>query len=180
MTIVIRQAGSDDAPLLSLIGAATFLETFVDVVPAAALQRHCTEAHGAGFYRDRLSSGEVAWLACSAGTGAPVGYALAAERGRQDLALRRIYVLSLYHRHGVGAQLMTLALAHARDRNLRSVSLSVYRGNEKALHFYGKHGFERTGRSEFDVGGQSFENLDMTRALDGSGPAAPDARPRRR
>ncbi|MFD1041416.1 hypothetical protein [Pseudoxanthomonas kaohsiungensis] len=50
--VSIRRASPGDEAALSLVGQATFLETFAGVLDGAAIVGHCAGAHGAARYRD--------------------------------------------------------------------------------------------------------------------------------
>jgi len=164
----IREAGSDDAAALALIGAATFLETFAGILDGDAIVGHCDAQHSEAAYRAYLAAGARAWLAEARPGGAPIGFALV---GRPDLAaaregdieLKRIYSLSRFHGSGLGAGLMKQALAAAsgHDRLL----LGVFARNDRALAFYRKQGFADIGVRQFDVGGTLYDDLVLARPL---------------
>lgn len=164
----LREAGSDDAPALALIGAATFLETFAGILDGDAIVAHCAAQHNEKAYRALLASGARAWIAEAQPGGAPIGFALvtkpdlaAAEEG--DIELKRIYSLSRFHGTGLGAALMNQALAAAA--NHRRLLLGVYAGNARALAFYRKQGFADIGTRQFNVGGKLYDDLVLGRPL---------------
>ena len=158
--IVVRRAGLEDAAMLALVGAATFLDGFAGVLPGHAMVAHTAKHHVAEVYARALARPEVAaWLAVYARGDAPVGYAmltppeLPAETMREgDLELKRIYTLSRMHGSGVGQRLMETALAEARGRGAKRVTLGVHAGNARALRFYDRNGFARIGVRQFTVG----------------------------
>ncbi|MFM5883978.1 MAG: GNAT family N-acetyltransferase [Novosphingobium sp.] len=163
----IRAATEADAAALALIGAATFLEAFADVIDGADIVAHCAKAHSAAAYRDYLAAGGAAWLAETA-LGAPVGYALntpADLPGMQpgDRELKRIYVLSRWHGSGLAAALMNQSLAEAAGH--MRLLLGVYRHNERALAFYAKHGFAPIAERVFRVGQTDHQDLVLARPL---------------
>ena len=107
----VRATIPDDAARLSLLGRATFLESY-------ALWLTDPACHG--------------WLAETPG-GAPVGYLIAMPPdlplpglGPQDLEIRRIYVLHRYQGLGLGRWLMEEALTRARSSGCLRVLLGVY------------------------------------------------------
>lgn len=164
----IREAGSDDAAALALVGAATFLETFAGVLEGSAIVSHCERHHTAEAYRGLLMAGAKAWLAELQRGRAPVGFALLAQPdlpGAQagDLELKRIYALSRLHGGGLGRALMSAAVAAAAgsDRLL----LGVYAGNARALAFYQRQGFTPIGERRFDVGGTLYDDIVLAKPL---------------
>ena len=164
----IREAGSDDASALALIGAATFLETFAGILDGDAIVGHCAAKHNAAAYRDYVATGARAWIAEAQPGGAPIGFALV---GKPDLAaaldgdieLKRIYSLSRFHGTGLGAALMKQALEAASG--YRRLLLGVYAGNQRAIAFYRKQGFADLGTRQFNVGGTLYDDLVLARPL---------------
>lgn len=167
----IRRATHADAPALSLVGSATFLETFAGVIDGADIVAHCVNEHSAAVYDEFARNvGAAAWLAESLQGSAPVGYAVlsrpklpAAEL--DDLEIKRIYVLARFHGTGVGEDLMLEALDEAKRRGARRALLGVYSQNHRALAFYAKHGFTRVGERHFTVGAHTYFDHVLARAL---------------
>ena len=167
-TWTIREAGTDDAAALALIGAATFLETFAGILDGDAIVGHCATQHSEAAYRAHLAAGARAWIAEAQPGGAPIGFALvgkpdlaAAEEG--DIELKRIYSLSRFHGTGLGAALMARALEAASG--CRRLLLGVYARNERALAFYRKQGFADLGTRQFNVGGKLYDDFVLARPL---------------
>ena len=167
----IRRATPADSLTLSLVGSATFLETFAGVINGADIVAHCLTEHSPGVYDALLSRADAAvWLAESLEGAAPVGYAVldrpklpAAEL--DDLEIKRIYLLARFHGTGVGAALMAAALDEAKHRSARRALLGVYAQNHRALAFYAKHGFTRIGERHFKVGANTYFDHILAREL---------------
>jgi ribosomal protein S18 acetylase RimI-like enzyme len=164
--IAVRPAGVGDAPRLSLISNATFLEAFAGRIDGAALLAHCARHHAADHLAGLLERGAQAWIAEL--DGAPVGYALltapeleAAQPG--DIELKKIYLLSRFHGGGTARDLLEAALAGAAGH--RRLLLGVKADNARAIAFYTKHRFERIGTRRFDVGGTFYDDLVLARDL---------------
>lgn len=168
----VREAGATDAERLALVGAATFLETFAGLLDGEAIVAHCREEHSAAAYRRYLEAGGRAWLAESLVGEAPIGFALAGEStlpggnpDGSDFELKRIYALSRFHGSGLGAALMQAALDHAGQRGARRLLLGVYAGNERAMAFYRKQGFEPIARRRFQVGDRDYDDIVFAKVL---------------
>jgi ribosomal protein S18 acetylase RimI-like enzyme len=164
----IRAASSNDVAALSLIGSATFLESFAGILAGDAIVRHCSGQNSAERYQDYFSAGAKAWLGEAAIGKAPVGFALLTMpdlpcAGDGDIELKRIYTLSRFHGSGLGTALMESAIDEAKgfDRLL----LGVYRDNPRAIAFYRKHGFELAGERRFEVGGTFYDDIVLARKL---------------
>ncbi|WP_116090896.1 GNAT family N-acetyltransferase [Sphingomonas crusticola] len=167
----VRRAGPDDAAALALVGGATFLETFAGLLDGAAIVAHCAREHKEAAYRAYLAGGAAAWLAETDEGRAPIGFALVAQPalpGAQpgDLELKRIYTLSRFHGRGLGKALIDAALTHARDQAAARLLLGVYKGNDRALAFYARHGFVPIAERMFDVGGKSYADQVLAKPLE--------------
>jgi ribosomal protein S18 acetylase RimI-like enzyme len=161
-TWTVRRADESDAPVLALIGAACFLESYAGSVDGQDILAHCAAEHSEAKYRDLLASGAKAWLVeCQPGA-APVGYAVStvpdlpdAQDG--DVELKRIYVLSRFHGSGISATLLEAVIAEAKG--FARMTLGVYGRNVRAQAFYAKNGFEPIGTRQFTVGDHTYDDL---------------------
>jgi ribosomal protein S18 acetylase RimI-like enzyme len=167
----VRAAVPDDAARLSLLGRATFLESYAHLLPVEDILKHAENQHAQEKYAGWLADAAChCWLAEAPG-GAPVGYLVATppelplpELGPQDMEIRRIYVLHRYQGLGLGRWLMEEALALARSAGYRRVLLGVYSLNESALTFYARLGFTKVGTREFRVGTHEYHDHILQRA----------------
>lgn len=153
----LRLCEPNDTEALALVGAASFLEAFAGMLPGADLLAHCRHQHSAQKYAALLAGPDT--RACVAEVnGAPVGYALVCAPDlpvpttRDDLELKRIYVLHRFQGTGMGAALMNWSVETARTLGKRRLLLGVNDGNDKAVAFYRRHGFEHVGTRNFQVG----------------------------
>lgn len=168
----VRQASAADLGALSLVGAATFFETFAGLLDGQAIVDHCVEEHSRAAYGAYLESEDcAAWLAEAADGGAPLGYALLsstrlpASNPRYDIELKRIYVLSRFHGTGLGRALMHGAVEHARAKNATRLLLGVFIGNRRAIAFYRSSGFTQIATRRFKVGGSLYEDIVLAKSL---------------
>jgi len=163
--VEIRRAGPGDEDALSLVGQATFLETFSGVLDGAAITQHCHKAHSPARYLDWLNDDRSAiWLAGAVPGHAPVGYLVVAEPdlpaadAATDLELKRIYLLGRYQGGGLGKRLLGQAIAHAKGAGAQRLLLGVYAGNHAAIAFYEKQGFAHVADRQFVVGGTAYDD----------------------
>ncbi|UAK23507.1 GNAT family N-acetyltransferase [Sphingomonas nostoxanthinifaciens] len=172
MDWAIRQASAGDSGRLALIGAATFLETFADILDGDAIVAHCRDAHAEAAYSAYLAAGASAWLAETTAGGAPIGFALLAAADipgmnpTGDIELKRIYSLSRFHGQGLGAALMACAMEEAARRGAKRLLLGVYKCNARAIAFYEKAGFEPIAERRFRVGGRDYDDLVLARPVE--------------
>ena len=96
--------------------------------------------------------------------GVPVGFAKVKKYSLNDqfesvaqMQLQKIYVLPYYHGSGAGAALMEAVIDLANELKPDLIWLDTYIGNAKAIRFYEKYGFRKSGKQYFTIGTQTFE-----------------------
>jgi len=168
----IYRAQAGDEHALSLVGQATFLETFSGVLDGAAITEHCRRAHSPSQYLHWLGDARSAvWLAGAVPGDAPVGYLvvttpdLPGADAARDLELKRIYLLGRYQGGGLGKRLLGQAIEHARSVGAPRLLLGVYAGNPSAIAFYTKQGFTHLADRQFVVGGTAYDDHVMSLGL---------------
>jgi diamine N-acetyltransferase len=154
--VKLRVAGPGDAAKLSLIGQASFLESFADDHDGDEVVAFVATSHTIAAYDAALADpAKKHWIVEEA-VGAPVGYAMALPASlpgtdaATDYELKRIYILSKWHGGGWGAKLYQAAEDEARARGAKRLVLSVYVKNLSAQKFYRARGFVEIGRWLFD------------------------------
>jgi ribosomal protein S18 acetylase RimI-like enzyme len=165
--VVVRRATADDADALSLVAAATFLESYAHMIKAADMLAHVGRFHAADAYRAFAADPACGlWIAELGQGGAPVGYALLTppdlpipDLGPEDCELRRIYILSRHHGGGIGHRLMRMLTEHARAMGKTRLFVGVHSENDGAIAFYGRSGFTDAGRRIFRVGDTEYDDL---------------------
>lgn len=157
----IRQAGADDAALLSLIANAAFLDTYAQSLDGADLLAHCQKNNRPEIFSGWLADpASVVTVAEVAPGFAPLGYVVLTtpdfpiplEDG--DVELRRIYSLKQAHGSGIGAALIEQAFADAKRIGGKRLLLGVWEHNDRARAFYERNGFSVIGSREFVVGSE--------------------------
>lgn len=167
----LRAAVPADADALALVGAATFLESYASLLPAADILEHVAHQHIPGVYARWLQGkGCACWIAEHLPGAAPVGYLVAtppdlplAGLDERDWEIRRIYVLHNFQGAGLGRRLMEQALQRARDAGMRRLLLGVYSRNQRALQFYAGLGFREAGTRSFRVGNNDYHDYILER-----------------
>ena len=166
--VEVREADGRDVAALSLVGAATFLDTFAGLLDGEAIVEHCRLRQSEDYYRTALSSGCKAFVAEVSPGSAPVGFALIGPPDLPvamdgDLELKRIYILGRFQGSGTGSALMDAALdaASACSRLL----LGVYSGNSAARAFYERKGFAPIGKRDFYVGEIAYDDTIYAKAI---------------
>ena len=168
--VIIRRAGKADAAKLSLVGGASFLESFANDHPGDDLVAHVADGHSVAAYAARLADPAYAlWIAEEA-LGAPIGYAVLGPATlpgvvEGDLELKRIYILHRWHGGGHGKALFAAIQDEAKRRGASRLILAVYTANTQAQAFYTRQGMEVIGMTRFMVGSTGFDDLVMAKRL---------------
>ena len=142
----IREGTVDDARAVAEFQTATWNEVYEGIV-SAEYNSGTTVEKRAARWAQRLA-GERAVLVAEH-EGRVVAVASAGERrddrGGADLELMSIYLAPDVRGTGLADQLVEQLLADA------PAVLWVFEGNERAIGFYRRHGFEPDGEGMFDV-----------------------------
>lgn len=172
MDIQLRPCVAGDAEALALVGQATFLETYSDVLPGPHIIKHCLQAHSQAQYSAWLANSAFhIWLAELQPGGAPVGFMVVAppdlplDVSDTDLEIKRIYLLSKFQGNGIGRRMVDAAVAFGATRNATRLLLGVYKHNHPAIAFYRRTEFDVVGSRTFNVGGHEYDDQIMGRVL---------------
>ena len=168
----IRLADRADAPALSLLGSATMLETYAELVDGPDILAHCERRHAASVYDAWLADPAIRiWIAQTARR-APVGYLMLMPATlpdeaphANDLEVQRIYLLSRFQGTGTGHALMNCAVAESTRRGARALVLGVLKANIRAVAFYKRQGFREVGTRVFQVGSARFDDHVLAREV---------------
>lgn len=163
----IRICNHGDENTLSLIGQATFLESFAGLLEGNDILGHCANQHASTVYRGWLEQVNTKiWMAEIEPGNAPIGYLVLVppilpivEPQVDDLEIKRLYLLHPFQGVGIGKRLMQEALSYARNQNCRRVLLEVYSGNTSAIAFYQRLGFVNVGKRSFKVINNYYEHI---------------------
>jgi diamine N-acetyltransferase len=168
--VTLRRAVLADAGKLSLVGGASFLESFAHDHPGDDMVDHVADRHSVETYRAWLNDPDYAMWIVEEAAGAPVGYAILGPAELPgsidgDFEIKRIYMLYRWHGSGHGKALFDAAMDEARARGGRRLILAVYSVNILAQRFYTRQGFSMIGETQFVVGSTPFTDFVMARPL---------------
>ena len=178
MEFAIRRCQVGDERRLSLLGKATFLETYAGNTEAADLLDFVEAEHSAERYKLWLESDFAKiWIAETIPAHSAIGYAVALlpPDGDHGVEIKRLYVLHRFQQNGLGHRLMNEILATAHHDGIAELLLRVQKANQSAVDFYCRNGFRIVGKENFRVGARDHEALVMR--LDLSTPTEGATRP---
>ena len=154
----VRYGTTNDAKILSELGAKTFYDTFAKDNTPENIAAHLEKSFSTEIQFNELSQPDMIFLIAESGN-IPVGYAQLILNSQDEsinrvrpLELRRIYAVKEYIGMGVGKVLMQATLSEARLRNCDCIWLGVWEKNQRAIEFYKKWGFREAGTHVFMLG----------------------------
>lgn len=170
--VTLRQGIADDASCIGALGAQVFLDTYAKTGIRPALAREVESHFGRDAVRERLMQPSRKLLLAEHGTHL-VGFSEIVLGARHELVasqrtaeLARLYVQTPFLRRGVGRLLLRQSEALARSSGADTLWLTAWVGNERALAFYARQGYERLGSSDYVFENEAFENILFAKALD--------------
>ena len=166
MMIGLRIARPGDEAALSLLSAATFLETYHDSMPFQDILKHCQTGLSEALYAKWLADPKTTlWLAEHREMRSPVAFLALTppdlpdiDTNGDDLEVRRIYALSRLQGSGLGRQMMQAAIDEARAQDANRLLLGVSKKNTKAIAFYQRTGFDIIGSRLMRFGNSYFQD----------------------
>lgn len=164
-TVTIRRATADDADAIATVHIASWRGAYAGIVPDAYLASLDVERR-AEVWRTSLAEGAAhTWIAASQGRTlgfATLGPARDEDAEQGDLELYAIYLDPEAWGRGVARDLMRTVLTEVKPGV--PVSLWVIADNDRARHFYRRHGFQTDGveRRE-DIGGADITEVRFRR-----------------
>lgn len=169
--LTIRPATSQDALLLTELGARTFYEAYTHSLPAGQLAEFIPTIFSPELQAAELADPATSFFVAEI-DGTAVGYVTLqdesvadANPGARNLKLARIYLSQDWTGRGIGSALMEASLAEAARLGFDTISLEVWERNERARAFYRKWGFVEAGSVTFRFGNEIQTDLVFRRSL---------------
>jgi ribosomal protein S18 acetylase RimI-like enzyme len=151
-----------DAPALAAFAARAFTDTYAPLDDAQEIADYVGEHFTGVAMAAVLADPACRTLLLEQGSGI-VGYAVLRDRpppaivtGPAPVELWRFYLGTQVIGRGQGARLLSEVLDLARERGARTLWLSVYSRNARAIAFYERAGLRKMGAAEFLFGGRVY------------------------
>ena len=171
MSVTIRRATTEDAELLSELGARTFTETFAVDNTVENMDAYLADSFTPTKQLTELADPNTI-VKIAEDDGVAVGYSMLSSNKTPDeikveraIELVRLYVSKDCIGKGVGAALMSDCLKQAGDLGFDSVWLGVWENNHRAQAFYRKWEFEVVGKHVFKLGDDAQTDFLMQRKV---------------
>lgn len=156
--ITLRQASIEDAEALSKLCSETFLETYVPSRPQLKSEflTYTEKNYSKEAILTKFLDLNLIYLIAEIDNTA-VGYCRIYRKtspegdNEKSIKLSEIYVKKEMIGKGVGKKLMEEFLNIAKEQGAQVAWLGVWEGNQKAIDFYKKWGFEVFGSEKFTI-----------------------------
>jgi ribosomal protein S18 acetylase RimI-like enzyme len=147
-----------DLDALRTISIQTFTETFSEHNTGEDMQAYISEnlsaerlrrelnTNGSQFYFMRSGDKLAGYMKLN------TGLAQTVEGKTGTLEIERIYVLKEFHGQQLGKSMLQHAISIARGTSRDTIWLGVWERNAKAIAFYERNGFVKTGSHDFVLG----------------------------
>lgn len=146
MSFTCRQCVPGDEAALSVLGGATFLETYALSANGADILAYVAQEHTIEAYRSMLVDPQIkVWAAETDEGKSLIGFVVLATSDPADPTageIKRLYVLHRFHGTGLGTRLLKEAVQTAKADGCKKLSLIVQDLNASAENFYRRFGFE--------------------------------------
>jgi ribosomal protein S18 acetylase RimI-like enzyme len=170
----IRHGTTEDAKMVSELGAKTFYDTFAKDNTPENIEAYLKKSFSPEIQFNELSQPDVIFIVAEFHE-IPIGYAQLilnskdeSITGTRPLEIRRIYASHEYLGKGVGKELMQATISEARQHACDCIWLGVWEKNQRAIDFYRKWGFREVGTHLFSVGNDPQNDFVMELDLLGS------------
>lgn len=149
--VVIRRAVRADAKRLAEFGARTFNETFGAVNRPEDMAAYLAKTYSEALQSREIDDPRVITLLAES-EGQLIGFAQLRIQDDDAIEIARFYVGLSFQGRGVAQSLMDASRDAARSTGKKRIWLGVWERNERAIAFYAKCGFRRTGSHPFRLG----------------------------
>ncbi|PDQ17594.1 GNAT family N-acetyltransferase [Mesorhizobium sanjuanii] len=161
--IHIRAMTKQDVPAVSRLLDESWRRTYSPILGAETTTRLSDDKHAPERLAAELADDNKMSFVAERPDGSIAGYAMAKMDATGDVMLDRLHIDRSEFGTGLAADLLHAVLAaHA---GIPSIALEVIEGNDRAIAFYGKHGFEVVERRSAAHGVGGHASLIMRRLL---------------
>jgi diamine N-acetyltransferase len=158
--------------LLSELGAQSFIESHGHSAPEADIKNYVRKMFSEERFKKELMERDAIFRLAFYNE-QPAGYSKivlnvpASETEQTPLCkMDRLYVLKQFYDKKIGKVLMDLNIQIAREKGQNGMWLNVWTENKRAVHFYEREGFTRSGETLFKISAtHSNPNYRMYRNL---------------
>ncbi|WP_051069155.1 GNAT family N-acetyltransferase [Mesorhizobium metallidurans] len=161
--IRIRAMTGKDVPSASRLLGESWRRTYSPIIGAETTARISDEYHAPHRIAAELADDNKMSFVAERPDGSIAGYAMAKMDATGDVMLERLHIDKSEFGTGLAADMLhAVFAAHA---GIPSIALEVIEGNDRAIAFYRKHGFEVVERRPASHGAEGHSSFIMRRLL---------------
>jgi ribosomal protein S18 acetylase RimI-like enzyme len=172
MQIEIIKARADHAPAISYAGRNAFRDAFAHLFNnRSELEEYLDYTYAVDKIASSINKENNVYFLANV-DGLPAGFAKLKKHSLNDqiesfvqAELQKLYVLKQYHGKGVGEALMQSVINLIGSFEPECLWLDTHISNERAIRFYERHGFKKSGTHQFTIGTQTFEYYVMVKPV---------------
>ena len=161
-SIIIRYANPSDAGAIADTAIEVWMDTYQ--TDTEALKKYVRTTFTAENFLKIIKTRQEILLAAE-DAGKMIGFALLSTMEKPgDLKLpdpveiSKFYILKKYHGTGTASLMMDFCITEARHKGYKTLWLSVYEENHRAIRYYEKTGFRQAGEYPFEIDGEIYMN----------------------
>ncbi|PTE08543.1 GNAT family N-acetyltransferase [Mesorhizobium helmanticense] len=159
----IRAMTEQDVPAVSRLLGESWRRTYSPILGAETTTRLSDDKHAPERLAAELADDNKMSFVAERTDGSIAGYAMAKMDATGDVMLDRLHIDKREFGTGLAADMLHAVLAaHA---GIPSIALEVIEGNDRAIAFYRKHGFEVVERKAASHGAEGHSSFIMRRIL---------------
>ena len=166
-----RQALPADALCIGVLGMQVFLDTYATEGIRPSLAREVLDGLLPEVIEEVIDVPGSRFIVAET-KGHMVAFAQLGLQANHELVpfsqaaeLQRLYVQEPFTGRGLGTTLLQQAEASAASSGATALWLTAWVGNERALAFYRRRGYEQAGTTQFVLQDEQYENLLYVKAL---------------
>ena len=171
----IRALSVEDAARYSAFAERLFRETYTEGYDPADVNEYVSQAFSPAQQAAELTEAGGRVLVMEDEQNGLLGFAHIRQtpkppvlEGRFALEISRFYIDRPWHGRGIARVLMSACIAEARSRGADALWLLVYQDNGRAVAFYEKCGFRKSGTQPFKLGSRIDQDWLMVRIVAGA------------
>ena len=151
--IELRRATISDAALIAQISRRTFVETYAQFNTPQNMELFMEQQFAEQKLVGQVLDTRHIFLLAFDGN-IPAGYIFLKkdENNTDAMEVARLYMCAGFIGKGVGRSLMNAAIGVAKELGKKKIWLGVWEHNQRAIRFYQRAGFTRTGQQNFLLG----------------------------
>ncbi|WP_283679868.1 GNAT family N-acetyltransferase [Lentilactobacillus sp. Marseille-Q4993] len=171
MKTKVRKCNIDDVHDLIDVAVTTFVETFLPKNSQRNIDKYVRTAFSTSQIMDEMYNPHSQFFLIyydekiAGYMKINTGAAQTEPHGNKAIEIQRLYILDKFKRMGLGSDLMSKAIAIAKNTHKDEIWLGVWEHNQTAQDFYTTFGFAHTGDHPFKIGTDVQHDWIMTKSI---------------